>query len=757
MPPSRLTTSAIILCFGAGPAAAQFDNLGLFAGEVRDVAAANIRGSTELLICTTGHQSLYRCGPRQWEPAVAGAGSIGEIEADLTPGNTGTIWAIGEGRLLVHKHTSPWDESGWAAVNGIARADILCGHPSGMYIGGDGVVYRTSDGGQTLSPLATFTSERIRSIAVYNQAHLCVISEGTLHQCRDDGNGFIITSSPVECGGVPITDLVSVAIDPADPHNAATLNRFFVVSNGKTAGLYRTDDTGRSWTRLSVEIQAGRPHPVCFASCKGKRRVFAGRMYSDNFGSSWTEVPGTTAVTNLGLAAGRATGHALAIDPNDANLVYFSTSMALGMWDMTAAKAIEVHGGEGITNVSVIDLAQVATDSATRGIVWAATSRGLGKTLGYPAIVDSHDWLFPVWPQDETTSLTAVALHPGDLDIVLAGDRSGTIYRTTTGGSFAASWAAVFSTRNSPYNGRYTAPEQASITAIKVADANSTVIYAAVAVTEGRFQGAVYRSLNNGSTWDDDFSGVNLNMPVNDLAILDDMVWAGVGHWQDPQPQAKGLYARLSVAGAANWLKMPTGTDLDSQAVLAVEGVQVGSLRVLYAATDHGVFCGRMDSADGARWSWRTITPNGKHRYAVLAADPDNANRVCVAHDNMIWSTSDGGLNWGLVPSTGAGESDQVLAMLHDDLLIGTASGLFAAAEGVVDPTGRIRTTPASRVPTSRPAAGVAATPQPRPEKNTDLLPFKIPTIFGLGITDTVGLWLPLLAWMAIARHNRCR
>src|SRR5690606_23467144 len=138
-------------------------------------------------------------------------------------------------------------------------------------------------------------------------------------------------------------------------------------------------------------------------------------------------------------------------------------------------------------------------------------------------------------------------------------------------------------------------PERVVVTAVRFVSRDSTIVYASTAADDGKHEGAVYRSLNNGTSWDDDFaavSGLSLNMPVNDLAFLDNVVWAAVGNPQDPRPEAKGLYTRLSIMAAAEWRRLPTGTDLDSQAVLAVDGVEGGSLKVLYAATEQGVFCG---------------------------------------------------------------------------------------------------------------------------------------------------------------------
>ncbi len=760
MPSGRVLLIAALPCMLSATASGQFANLGLFAGDVRDIATYNNGGSTELLIATAGRHAVYRCGHSRWEPAADGPCSAVELEVDRTPGQAGLVWLVADGRLLVHKPGSPWDSSGWASVKGVTRTDTLCGHLSGMYIGGDGTVYRTTDGGQTLAPLATFANERIASIAVYNPTLFYIVSGKSLYRCQDDSNGFVASRVEIADGAIATAGVASAAIDASDPRNGSGLNRFYVTTIGQPAGLYRTDDGGNTWTRAAVAPAAGHTTAVRFAALRDKRRIFFGGSYSDNYGQTWNAIPETTVATSLGYASGRATGLALAEDPNTPNLVYFASDIAVGQWDMTATKAGEVHNALGIEDVAVFDLARVTGEPAAEGIAWAATDHGLGKTLAFPATAGGDEWLFPIRPKDDNMPLVTVALHPGDMDIVLVGDKVGTIYRTTNGGVTTEDWSTVFSTRSQPFAKRYTSPENAAITAIGILGRGSTMVYAATACGEGKFEGAVYRSLNNGTTWDDDFaavSGSSLNMPVNDLAFLDEMVWAAVGQPQDLRSDAKGIYVRLSITGTANWWKMPTGTELDKQAVLAVEGVQIGSMRMVYAATEQGVFRGRLDNAEGSTWSWKEISPDGRQPYTRLAVDPDNPNRVCAARDSTIWSSSDGGGTWGTLPCADVTSGDQVLMLAHDNLLMGTGSGLFAASDEAFDVAGRIRTLPIVRAPATQPSAVVAAGPQDSPKQPPCLLPFGLPSFFGLGIVDTVGIWLPLLAWIAIARHNRSK
>ena len=628
-----------------------------------------------------------------------------------------------------------------------------------MYIGGDSTVYRTTDGGRTLSPLATFSSEHIQSIAVYNQTLFCVISGRLLYRCQDDANGFVVTATPLICDENTITHPGVGRDRPRRPSQHLSLNRFYVWSDGQSAGLYRTDDGGQDLDAIcrSARQPNGRPAfalPVCETS---------DACLSETSTPTTSAKRGTRCLRpqprpRSGLSAGHATGAALAGDPNSPSLVYFATDLAVGQWDMSTAKADEVHRAAGIEDVAIVDIAQIPTDAATQTVIWAATNRGLGKTITYPATADGSDWLFPVRPQDDLTPLTRVALHPGDLDIVLAGDAGGTIYRTTNGGTTPSSWTAVFSTRNAPFNTRYASPEKAAVTAIKVGRQELDHRLRG----HRRRRGQIRRSRLSQPEQRHDLGrrlcGRLRSQPQHAGQRSDVSGQHGLGRRRASaghQVTSQGTLRPALGHRRGQLVEDADGHRTRSQAVLAVEGVKVGGLKILYAATDQGVYCGRLNSSVGSAWSWKAITPDGKHRYTALAADPDNPNRVFVAYDNAIWSSADGGHSWGLVPPSGTPECDQILALRQNDLLVGTASGLFASPDGAANARKPIRGTPAA-APTSQPATVVSA-PQQQPTTDKDLLPFKIPTFFGLGIADTVGLWLPVLAWLAITRMNRSR
>jgi photosystem II stability/assembly factor-like uncharacterized protein len=773
----------VLIGLATRPAIGQWTNLGIFGGQVQDITAYDHAGTTEILIATSGRHAVYRLTASTWETVFQTADNGQAVTADLCPSNNGLIWAIIDHKVYTHRPEAPWDDSGWVRNTNITEAETLFAHASGMYIGGDSTVYRSTDGGQTLAPLVTLANEHIRSIALHSPTLFYAISGTTLLRCQDDGNGFTTTPVQVACEGTTVTELAAVGIDSADSRNKTGVNRFFVAGGAPQANLYRTDDGGKTWTRLPLSIEPGQPGYIRFAACRNKRRVFVSGRYSDDSGATWTSLPTAVSTTSLGPVESHPTTRALAFDPHAPNLAYYSTDWAVAKWDLTTATATELLNGDGIEDVAILDIAQVPTDASTKTIVWIASNRGLGKTTIYPETAAGTDWLFPLRPLDETTTPTTVAIHPGDTDVVFAGDNTGTIYRTVNGGQDAAGWTAVFSTRNAPYSTRYSSPEKAVITDLKIStsgapaaagetgsarrsdrgepDLASATVYAAVAMADRKYEGGVYRSLDNGTTWDDDFAssaGSPLNMPVNSLLFLDNMVWAGVGHPKDPRLDAHGLYVRLSFTGTANWWKMPTGTELDRQSVQVVTGMKNGSVLTLYATTDQGVYRGRLDGAAAATWLWKDITPDDPHPYAALAVNPENAEQVYVAHDNSVWKSSDAGSSWGLLAPSGTPACHQVFSLLYDDLLIGTAAGLFAVHDEMLSPGGSRRVlVGGKKPPTTQPTGTASPGPLADNQDSKRLLPFSIPKIFGLGITESVGLWLPILVWLAITRHNRSR
>lgn len=205
-------------------------------------------------------------------------------------------------------------------------------------------VLRSSDGGTnwTIVPGNGLDRPNISGIAL--RGNTIVISADTstpntfatvgVFRSTDNGNNFTQVSigdgSDTGLPGGLATDLVG---DPSNPNRLFTATRF-AGSVGGVNGIYRTDDLGVSWTKVSdgaidvllantnaisnVEMAVGNNNNVYVAICTSGR--LNGLFRSGNGGGTWTALdipsptihPGFQASIHLSIVA----------DPTDENIVY---------------------------------------------------------------------------------------------------------------------------------------------------------------------------------------------------------------------------------------------------------------------------------------------------------------------------------------------------------------------------------------------------------------------------------------------------
>jgi len=678
-------------------------NLGIYGGQAHDIATYDDSGTTEVLITVRSQKAVYRKTATGWDAVMTEATEGQEIEEDRVTGNQGIVWATADNQLYTRGPTDPWNNTGWTLRSSVSSPTVLFGHTSGMYIGNDTSVYRSTDGGNTITSLVTFatsSSDRVLSIAVYSSTLFYAIvgepGNATLYRCEDSGSGFVATAVTVTASATTVTDFEVAGIDPQDSVNASSLMRFYVAGNSAECNAYRTTDGGTTWTKLSLSTNDGYPQYIKFTDYSGGRRVFISSNYSDDYGTTWTMIPNLSSALGAGTILTHPNDGAIAFDPNDADLAYIDSDWAVGVWDMSTGSASEINNAEGIEAVLLNDMSQIQTNATTKATLWVAAKSGLGKTTTYPTTSSSTDWLFPIFPQNDGAPPQAVEINPDDLDIVLAGNSGGAIYRTTNGGPTPNDWTQVLDLRSVPLSSQYTTPERAGITDIKMLASDPNIVYASARMIEGAYEGGIYWSQDNGATWSFDFtntSSTDLNMPVNALMVISHAVWAGVGDVNDTTTSARGLYARLSVTLDADWWHFTTSTNLDSEVVYDIDGTKIGSVFTVYVTTNEGVYKGTMDSAVTSTWTWTDVTPNGSQEYVAVTVNPTDANEVFAAHDNSIWGSLNGGTTWGLLPPSGTTAHEQVFVLHYDDLLIGTATGLYSPTTEAIDSMDTSQTT----------------------------------------------------------------
>jgi photosystem II stability/assembly factor-like uncharacterized protein len=211
--------------------------------------------------------------------------AIGAVTVD--PSNPKNVW-VGTGESWVRNSVSP----------------------------GDGV-YRSTDAGETWTPLGLEQTERISRIVVHpsdsNVAYVC--ATGHLFDDHDDRGVYRTKDAGKTWEKVlfvaPDTGCADLAMEPGDPSILyAGMWQFrrtpsFFTSGGPRSGLHKSVDGGATWKRLTKDLPAGDLGRIAIAASPAKPGlVYAvveskktALFRSDDRGESWTEMNSSSTVS----------------------------------------------------------------------------------------------------------------------------------------------------------------------------------------------------------------------------------------------------------------------------------------------------------------------------------------------------------------------------------------------------------------------------------------------------------------------------
>ncbi|MCX6339425.1 MAG: YCF48-related protein [Candidatus Aureabacteria bacterium] len=311
--------------------------------------------------------------------------------------------------------------------------------------------------------------------------------------------------------------LRAVAVDPLNP------KKVFI---GSAKGVFVSSDAGKEWVN-------------CLDLSSSKKDISA-------------ELSAAQKLVVEGLQAGGKAGEvsgvtALAIDPANPQKVFAGS--VDGLYICADGGKSWTKGDGALKGLSLLPLS-IAIDPSNPDMVYAGTLN--------QAVIKSKDggktWQ-PVEVGAGEKTVTAVAVHPFDSQVVYAGTPDG-VFKSKNGGS---SWERVLS--------------QSKVTqSVSVDLVNPEIVYLGTS-------GGVYKSVDGGASWKEIGSDVLAKKNVKKLAVA--------------PSDSKALYAATtdgvygSADGGAKWQDLSKGTGLKDAMSLAFDPLDSGAI---WAATATGLY-----------------------------------------------------------------------------------------------------------------------------------------------------------------------
>lgn len=616
---------------------AQAVNLGLYGGEIRDLASDP--NSDFIYVSAYSPNGFFVSDDNgaTWQGLDQNVYDLGEprgVEID-EDGNVyllisdGLFKSTDNGTTLTEIGTSDIGQSGITFV--YADNNLIVGDTQGRII-------TSSDKGETFATSSEMREDSyVLSVAAVadGSAYYAVLDNNT------DGQLYISTNG-IDWSAVDTSDITNRYTTIAvDPNNS---DHLIMLSYGEDVDPWQSLDGGVTWDQFDV---GGGTPSLMTADSSG--RIYLGTAFSDDGGETWDVVNSFTPANRVSTVWP---------DSSNDDRLYGSTFGAVAISEDRGENWIDSN--EGITAVTVHDVSQ-STDKDT---VWMATNAGLAKTTNFTD--ETPTWEFPI---NYDYYPNTVWVSPDHSDLVLVGGYEA-IYRTTDGGE---SWDSV-----EEWNSVFAVQDFASH------PNDPTRIYAVGGIQNvvDDITGVAMMSTDSGLTW-------------TDLAITDDaagqaaavsqdgMLFVGAGALDINGESATGIYKYDSV----NWEHLSGSPDEQITSIVA----HPDNADILYATAsdfnsyqqdDGGVY---KTTDGGDAWTLLSTTDSdllfgSKYRAITIQGSTD---ALYVAGTSIrldeqlgaLWKSTDGGKTWsdyyyGL-------QNETFNTLLFDGLIAGNSRGAY--------------------------------------------------------------------------------
>ena len=427
--------------------------------------------------------------------------------------------------------------------------------------------------------------------------------------------GFVAATAAgtaaVATGGPPISDVQAIALDPI--HHGTIYAG--VYSGSTTGGVYKSTDSGTSWTLLNADtnvitdVRAVVVDPVTPATVYAGT-TYAGVLKSTDGGATWNPM-------NTGLGS-LPSVESMAIDPVTPMTLYIS--VIVGIFKSTDGGASWSAANNGLSSTDVLGITVQQGNPAT---LYALVNGGgvFKSTNSAGSWVAMNTGLASLY-------VYSLAIDPVNPSILYAGTYDGGIFKSTDGG---ANWAAVNSGLTDLHMGR----------SLAIDPANPNTVYA-------NSGAGVSKTVNGGASW----TSANAGLPISGVSVQTLVV--------DPFSLATvylgsvlgGFYK--SVDGAATWTAADNG--LSTNPVVLGLAVAHANPANVYAGTLWGAgfsLGGIFKSPNaGAGWTALSFGLNGVQSLAIDSSNPVTiyagpiVETVGFLTGGGILKSTDGGATW---------------------------------------------------------------------------------------------------------------